>query len=136
MEDLKLRALDLISMFHWHLDYVEQLCSQTPARYAVVSESVQVPGNHWIDGFVEDLNQAADLWAGLDEEWTLVGVFDLAGEPGSPLERVPARIRYVLGGLDDDEASTVVGIGAHESSLNEVGFYDSRWARMPLEIED
>ena len=140
MEDLtrlKLRALDLISMFDWHPEYVVPLCSQTPARYAVVSENVQAPDDHWIDGFVEDLSKAAELVAGLEtEDWILAGVFDLSGEPGTPLSRVPARIRYEVGDLDGEVASTDDSLGVTIASLNDVGFSDSSWARLPLGIED
>jgi len=121
---LQRRVLDLLSMFAWHDGVVEQLCGLgQPGRYAIVSRSVRDDCDHWLDGFADDLTEATRIIADIDDEWTLVGLFDLSGQPGDPITCVPVHIRYEAGG-----SHTTRPIGLPEGALAGGGTHDVGWA--------
>lgn len=124
MQNLKGRLLDLLSMFRWHDGIMEQLRGLgQPGRYAVVSQSVRNDSVHWIDGFADDLTEATRIVADIDDEWTLVGLFDLAGKPGDPVRYVPVFVRYEAG-----DGHTLRPIGFPEEAIAAVGTHDTDWA--------
>lgn len=128
---LQRRVLDLLSMFTWHDGIVEQLCGLgQPGRYSAVSQSVRDDSDHWIDGFTDDLTEAASIVADIDDEWTFVGLFDLLGEPGDPVTRVPVHVRYEAG---DGQALRPTGVA--EDGLNEIGSHEVAWAEAVYDLE-
>lgn len=132
MKDLKGRLLDLLSMLSWHDDIVEQLRGLgQPGRYAVVSQSVRDDSDHWIDGFADDLTEATRIVADIDDEWTLVGLFDLSGDPGSPVTCVPVFVRYEAG-----DGHTLRPIGFPEEAISAIGTHDAGWAKTLCDDEN
>lgn len=122
---LQRRVFDLLSMFTWHDGIVEQLCGLgQPGRYAIVSRSVRDDSDHWLDGFADDLTDATRIVADIDDEWTFVGLFDLSGQPGDPVTRVPVQVRYEAG-----DGHALRPIGLEEEAISAVGTHDAKWAR-------
>lgn len=132
---IKLRLLDLLSMFRWHESYAEQLAEQAPARYAIVSGSTR-DNSHWIDGFANTWADAAKIIATIDDEWSFVGVYDLSGKPGDPISTVSVYVVYEVGEdnqVDGYHGSHCMGFGFDGAEL--LGTYDTKWAEPILGLD-
>ena len=133
--DYQLRLFDLLSKFDWNDGVVENLTGADAPnkRYAVVSESFRDYHEHWIDGFADTWEGAASIVGNIDNEWRLVGVYDLDGEPGTEISVVPVRVAYEVGDLSAIVGRYSYNVGYGVSAP--VGTYDVEWAREIFEDE-
>ncbi len=121
---LKLRALKVCSIFHFHGDLADTMATYTPMRYMVVSQNTYDSAEYWVDGFAADAANVVEVLQGIDTpDWRFAYLFDLEakGDFTEPVKGVQRGWKFK-------------GRTAYESAVDprlpaDVGAYDVDWLR-------